>query len=72
MANMREVQQNWAEITQQLLSEPDVYLQFLQFSSHLYGLPFSNAALVFRENSKLTKVATAAGWNSMGLSIRAG
>ena len=40
MANMREVQQNWAEITQQLLSEPDVYLQFLQFSSHLYGLPF--------------------------------
>ena len=28
---------------------------------------FPMRRLVFRENSKLTKVATAAGWNSMGI-----
>ncbi len=72
MANMQEVQRNWTEITAQLHSDPERYLEFLRFSASLYGLTFSNAALVFRENPSLTRVATAAGWNSIGLSVRAG
>ena len=72
MTNLQEVQRNWTEITAQLHSDPERYLEFLRFSAVLYGLSFSNAALVFRENPNLTRVATVAGWNSVGLSVRAG
>ena len=72
MATMREVQSNWTEITNRLLHDKGEMLQFLRFSANLYKLPFSNAALVYREDSNIQYIASAAQWNHRGRYVRSG
>lgn len=72
MATMREVQSNWTEITNRLLHDKGEMLQFLRFSANLYKLPFSNAALVYRENPNIRYIASAAQWNHSGRYVRSG
>lgn len=72
MATMREVQSNWTEITNRLLHDKGEMLQFLRFSANLYKLPFSNAALVYRENPNLMYIASASQWNQSGRYVRSG
>lgn len=72
MATMREVQNNWTEITNRLLHDKGEMLQFLRFSANLYKLPFSNAALVYRENPNLMYIASASQWNQSGRYVRSG
>lgn len=72
MATMREVQSNWTEITNRLLHDKGEMLQFLRFSANLYKLPFSNAALVYRENPDLMYIASASQWNQSGRYVRSG
>lgn len=72
MATMREVQSNWTEITNRLLHDKGEMLQFLRFSANLYKLPFSNAALVYRENPNLMYIASASQWNQSGRYVRTG
>lgn len=72
MANMREVQENWTEITNRLLHDKEELLHFLQFSSNLYKLPFSNAALVYREKPDAMYIASAAQWNNTGRYVKPG
>ena len=72
MATMREVQSNWTEITNRLLHDKREMLQFLRFSANLYKLPFSNAALVYRENPNLMYIASASQWNQSGRYVRSG
>lgn len=72
MATMREVQNNWTEITNRLLHNKGEMLQFLRFSANLYKLPFSNAALVYRENPNLMYIASASQWNQSGRYVRTG
>ena len=72
MATMREVQSNWTEITNRLLHDKGEMLQFLRFSANLYKLPFSNAALVYREDSNIQYIARAAQWNHRGRYVRSG
>lgn len=72
MATMREVQNNWTEITNCLLHDKGEMLQFLRFSANLYKLPFSNAALVYRENPNLMYIASASQWNQSGRYVRSG
>ena len=72
MATMREVQSNWTEITNRLLHDKGEMLQFLRFSANLYKLPFSNAALVYRENPNLMYIASASQWNHSGRYVRTG
>lgn len=71
MSTMREVQQNWTEITRRLLERQE-YLKFLPFSANLYGLPFSNAALVYHQNPECKRAATAAQWNSIHFVVKRG
>lgn len=71
MSTMREVQQNWTEITRRLLERQE-YLKFLPFSANLYGLPFSNAALVYHQNPECKRAATAAQWNTIGFVVKRG
>lgn len=72
MATMREVQSNWTEITNRLLHDKGEMLQFLRFSANLYKLPFSNAALVYRENPNIQYIASATQWNHSGRYVRSG
>ena len=72
MATMREVQSNWTEITNRLLHDKGEMLQFLRFSANLYKLPFSNAALVYRDNPNLMYIASASQWNQSGRYVRSG
>lgn len=72
MATMREVQNNWTEITNRLLHDKGEMLQFLRFSANLYKLPFSNAALVYRENPNIQYIASATQWNHSGRYVRSG
>lgn len=72
MATMREVQSNWTEITNRLLYDKGEMLQFLRFSANLYKLPFSNAALVYRDNPNLMYIASASQWNQSGRYVRSG
>lgn len=72
MATMREVQSNWTEITNRLLHDKGEMLQFLRFSANLYKLPFSNAALVYRENPDIMYIASASQWNQSGRYVRSG
>lgn len=72
MATMRKVQSNWTEITNRLLHNKGEMLQFLRFSANLYKLPFSNAALVYRENPNLMYIASASQWNQSGRYVRTG
>lgn len=72
MATMREVQSNWTEITNRLLHDKGEMLQFLRFSANLYKLPFSNAALVYREDPNIQYIASATQWNQSGRYVRSG
>ncbi len=50
----------------------DKYVEFLAFSSRMYKMPFSDAVVLFDQNSDIQKAAELCVWNKLGRRVTRG
>lgn len=58
MTKTETIKQNWSEIITRLMQDKQELARFLCFSAGMYKQSFSDAALIYHQNPKATKVAT--------------
>ena len=72
MGRLQSVRESWSEVTQTLKADKNALKDFLRFSSGMYKLPFHDAALIYHQNPKATKVADLKTWNRLGRLVNKG
>ena len=72
MSRIKNVQDNWNEITDRLLADKQMLAHFLRFSAKMYKQSFSDAALIYHQNPNATKVTTLETWNKLGRLVNKG
>ena len=72
MSKIQTIKESWSEIIDRLRSDKQELAQFLRFSAGMYKQSFSDAALIYHQNSNATKVATLETWNKLGRLVNKG
>lgn len=72
MSRIQTVRDNWTEIINKLLNDKAELEKYLRFSAGMYKQSFSDAALIYHQNPKATKVATLETWNRLGRLVNKG
>lgn len=72
MSKIETIKSNWSEIIDRLRSDKQELAKFLRFSARMYKQSFSDAALIYHQNSNATKVATLETWNKLGRLVNKG
>ncbi len=72
MSRIQTVRDNWTEIINKLLNDKAELAKYLRFAAGMYKQSFSDAALIYHQNPKATKVATLETWNRLGRLVNKG
>ena len=72
MSRYNTVLYNWTEVTNRLMRDKQLLAHFLRFSAGMYKQSFPDAALIYQQNPKATKVATLEVWNKLGRMVNRG
>ena len=72
MSRLNSVCDSWKDVTTRLMNDKQEFAQFLRFSAGMYKQSFSDAALIYNQNPRATKVTTLETWNRLGRVVNRG